>query len=177
MASTSTKPAPATTATVTAAQENEDRYNAAMNIQLQILSEMRQINERSRKIYAQPPIKSEKLWNFLLQFLGLLVALAFGVFAVLAWRSAEEANQAANYASDLAVSANSIAVSANAIASSGNEVARAARADATVANMLAIVARCEASPTVCLTNGRLSSMRKYERVTNGLEIRSGSYGR
>jgi hypothetical protein len=142
----------AATTTAALAQANNDRYATAMNVQLQILTELRQMNERNRKIHAQPPLKSERLWNFLLQFFGLLAAFSFGVFAILAWRAAERANRMTSYATELAVSANDLAFTAN-------SVARAANADATNANRLALIARCEATPTVCSAFCLLPSMR------------------
>jgi hypothetical protein len=125
---------------------NNDHYAAAIKVQLQILSEMQQINELNRRIHGQPPLKSKELWNFLLQFFGVFAALCFGIFAILAWKAADLANTMASSATDLASSANALAASANSMASAGNGVAAAARTDAAVANMLAIWAKCEATP-------------------------------
>lgn len=126
---------------------NDDRHKVAMNVQLQILREMQQLNELNHKIHGQPPLKSKELWNFLLSVFGLLAATSFGVFAILAWKAADRANEMADSAASLASSANALASEANGIASSGNRVAATARGDAAIANIMAIWARCEATPT------------------------------
>ena len=54
------------------------------------------------------PIKSQEIWNFILQFFGILAATLFGIFTVLAWIDANKANSIASGALNLAIEANTV---------------------------------------------------------------------
>jgi hypothetical protein len=141
-----------------AARISEEHHKATIHLQTQLLDELRQLNELNRKVHTQPPLKSREIWIFLLQFFGLIAGFTFGVFAILAWMSAEKANRDSTLANDLASAANEMGSQANIMASRANEVASlgldvalTARADAMVGNVMAIWARCETMPAPTAT--------------------------
>ena len=109
-----------------------------------VLEELRELKELTRRAVEDPPLKSQAIWTFLLQFFGLLAGTIFGVFAILAWTEGKQANSMASdgntlasRANDLAQNAYTLAISANNIASHGNDMGRSAYSIAVTANSLA----------------------------------------
>ncbi len=109
-----------------------------------MLEELRELKELIGRAAEEPPLKSQAIWTFLLQFFGLLVGTIFGVFAILAWTEGQQANSMASDGNTLASGANEVAqsayalaVSANSIASHGNDMGRSAYSLAVTANSLA----------------------------------------
>lgn len=86
---------------------------SGLNTDEQILYELRQLNRLYRlqaELAREEPLKSQALWNFLLQAFGLIAGTLFGVFAILAWKAATQANSMAIDANTLASAANRIAL-------------------------------------------------------------------
>lgn len=66
---------------------------------LLILEEIHKLNESQ----TYEPIKSQFLWTSLSQFLGIVCAIVFGVFSVLAWKDGNKANESALIANQVAL--------------------------------------------------------------------------
>ncbi|KAI1745637.1 hypothetical protein F4680DRAFT_109447 [Xylaria scruposa] len=104
--------------------EVEDRRTPLFNIelQMQILNQLQMLVELQSQAEAKTPTVYDALHNVLLQFIGLVSAVTFGVFSILAWQVARAGNTLASQANQLALYANELTTSGNCVANSANMV-------------------------------------------------------
>ena len=67
----------------------------------------------SLKLVDDRPIKTQFIWNTVLQICGLIAAFLFGVFSILAYLIAHEGNSISSYAAKLSQIANKESFTAN----------------------------------------------------------------
>jgi hypothetical protein len=95
----------------------------------------------SLKLVDDRPIKTQFIWNTVLQICGLFAAFLFGVFSILAYLIAHEGNSISSYAAKLSQIANK---------------------ESFTANQFALLAYCQSNTFVSLFLAMWSSRRSNE---------------
>jgi hypothetical protein len=113
------------------------------DLQSLLLQELRELKALGYNAANDPSLKFQARSNLFLQVFGLLAATLFGVFAILAWISANKSNSLSFGANEMASSANDFAYNADRLASEGNQMASSAWDQANAANLLAFLVYCD----------------------------------
>lgn len=113
------------------------------DLQQLILQELRDLRDLGHIAANDPTLKYQARSNLFLQVFGLVTAALFGVFAILAWISANKLNRLASSANEMASIASEFASSAESLASQGNLLAADSWRKASVANVLAFIGYCD----------------------------------
>jgi len=121
MATTSSYATGTTGTTAATAPTAPKESTALIMSERMLLAELQAINDTLSQNCI--PIKSQEIWNFLLQFFGILAAIIFGVFSILAWIDANKANSIASGALNLAIEANTLALLAYCLSSNDTDTA------------------------------------------------------